>query len=87
VILLRDVRISFHGVDRIPYSEFQSLLESDAVAEVIVRGDTLEGSFKEPRDGKARFTTQKVDADLATDLRKHGITFSSQPESVTWGST
>jgi len=82
VILLRDVWTSFHAVERIPYSEFQKLLADGQVAEVTVRGDTLEGAFKEPHEGKARFATRRVDAELAADLEAHGVAFSSEPESL-----
>ena len=82
VFLLRDLWVSFYGVDRIPYSEFQALLEEDGIAELTVRGDTLEGRFRQARDGRTRFSTQRVDADLAAELEGREITFSSEPESV-----
>jgi cell division protease FtsH len=82
VILLRDLWVSFRTGDRIAYSEFQTLLAEGAVSEVTVRGDTLEGVFAEPREGKTRFTTQRVEPGLAEDLAEHGVTFTSEPESV-----
>jgi len=82
VFLLRDLWTSFHTVERIPYSEFQSLLEQDQIAEVTIRGDTIEGTFKTPREDKLHFRTHRVDPALAVDLEAHGVTFSSEPESV-----
>jgi cell division protease FtsH len=82
VILLRDVWISSHGVERIPYSEFQQRLASGEIASVTVRGGELAGAFKEPHEGKTRFTTRLVDGQLAADLEKHGVEFASEPESL-----
>jgi cell division protease FtsH len=82
VILLRDLWVSFRTVDRIAYSEFQTLLAAGEVAEVTVRGDNLEGSFKQPREGKTRFTTHRVEPGLADALEQHDVKFSSEPESV-----
>jgi len=82
VFLLRDLWVSFQTVERIPYSEFQTLLDRGEVAEVSIRGDAIEGTFKSPRDGKSRFSTHRVDPALAEDLQARGVTFSSEPESV-----
>jgi len=82
VILLRDLWVSYVEIDRIPYSEFQAMLEAGQVAEVTVRGETLEGTFREPRDGKTRFTTHVVDPELAARLEDHEIRFASEPQST-----
>ena len=82
VILLRDLWIGSHGIERIAYSEFQKRLAAGEVAAVTVRGDELEGEFKKPREGKTRFTTRRVDSQLAEDLEAHGVAFSSEPESL-----
>jgi cell division protease FtsH len=81
VFLIRDIWVSYQTVDRIPYSEFQTRLAADEIAEVTVRGNTLEGRFREAQNGKLRFATQRVDADLAAELEKHAVEFSSDPQS------
>jgi len=82
VILLRDLWVAFHGVERIPYSEFQQRLAAGEIANVVVRGDELAGDFKAPHDGKTHFTTRRVDDQLAADLEKHGVAFASEPEGM-----
>jgi cell division protease FtsH len=81
VFMLRDLWVSSQNVDRIPYSEFQTLLGEGQIAEVTVSGNTLEGRFKEPRDGKSHFATQRVDPELAAELAKHDVEFASSPQS------
>jgi cell division protease FtsH len=82
VILLRDLWIASQGIERIAYSEFQNRLAAGEIAAVTVRGDELEGEFKEPHDGKTRFTTRRVDTQLAEDLGAHGVAFASERESL-----
>ena len=53
----------------IPYSAFEVQLEEGKIARVVVQGDQLEGSYKEPVDGHDRFVTQRVDDALAERLR------------------
>src|SRR2546426_10659012 len=73
VILLRDLWVASHGIERIPYSEFQQRLAAGEIANVTARGDELAGEFKAPHEGKTRFTTRRVDRQLAADLAKHGV--------------
>jgi cell division protease FtsH len=83
VILLHDFWVGMTTVDRIPYSEFQELLDKNRVAEVVVQGDTIQGVLKEPReDGKNRFVTNRVDSSLADQLQEKGVTFASRPENT-----
>jgi len=58
----------------IPDSEFQKLVRVDKVAEVVVSQDQLQGELKEPRpDGKKRFVTVRVDAEMAKELDAHKV--------------
>jgi cell division protease FtsH len=81
VILLHDLWVSMRDVERIPYSEFQQLVDQGGVAEIVVQGDVIRGEFKGDREGKKQFVTNHVDADLAETLRDKDIVFSSRPES------
>ena len=65
VILLHDFWVSMRDVERIPYSEFQQLVEEGNVAEVVVQGDVIKGEFKRDREGKKHFVTNQVNAELA----------------------
>jgi cell division protease FtsH len=90
VFLLRDLWVTAQTVEQIPYSRFQELLEQDRVADLVIRGDVIQGTLKEapitPGEesppAKPRFVTRRVDPELASELEKRGITFSSQPENT-----
>jgi cell division protease FtsH len=81
VVVLHDLWVSMRDVERIPYSEFQQLVDQGGVAEIVVQGDVIRGEFKGDREGKKQFVTNHVDADLAETLRDKDIVFSSRPES------
>jgi cell division protease FtsH len=82
VILIHDAWVSMRQVERIPYSEFQKLVEEGRVSEVVVQGDVIRGEFKEAQDGKTQFITNLVDANLAETLQAKDVVFSSKPEST-----
>jgi cell division protease FtsH len=81
VLLLQDLWIRSRAVATIPYSEFQKLVREDKVARVVVMQDRLEGEYKEPVDGKKRFVTSRVDAELAKELDQHGVVYAGRFES------
>ena len=68
VLLLHDLWVGYRSVAHIPYSEFQKLLESDQVSELVVTEDQVRGRLKQPRDGRELFVTNRVPADLAAEL-------------------
>ena len=83
VFLLHDLWVGMTTIDRLPYSEFQKLLEEGRIAEVVIQGDAIQGVLKEPReDGKTRFVTNRVDSSLADQLTEHGVAFASRPQST-----
>ena len=82
VMLLRDTWHQYQTIAPIPYSEFQSLLADGKISEVSISANEVQGKFREPQNGKARFITNRVDLDLAQDLEKYGVTFKGQREST-----
>jgi cell division protease FtsH len=79
---LQEVWTQVRTVELLPYSEFQRLLDEKKISEVVVTHDALSGRFKEPLRGrKTRFTTARVDLDLAARLEKAGVAYSSRIES------
>jgi cell division protease FtsH len=82
VLLLHDAWVSMQQVERIPYSQFQKLVQDGLVAEVVVQGDVIRGEFTEPQQDKGYFITNRVDPSLAEALREKGVVFSSKPEST-----
>jgi len=63
----------------LPYSEFQKLLEQKKISDVVITQDVISGSFAERAPGrKSRFTTVRVEPELAERLERYGIKFSRQ---------
>jgi len=52
-------------VVQIPYSQFETYLDQDMIAEVAVSDRFIQGTFKEPVDGRQMFITTRVERDLA----------------------
>ncbi|MEZ5738311.1 MAG: ATP-dependent zinc metalloprotease FtsH [Burkholderiaceae bacterium] len=63
-------------VERLPYSEFQQLLEAKQIKQATIRDDTIQGRFVAPRNGKELFITNRVDPDFARHLEQYGVEFS-----------
>ena len=79
--LLLQVWEGAEPIATIPYSEFERLLEEGKVKEVVVTDDVLRGELTEPIDGKVRFSTNRVDNDLAETLQGHGVEYSKEQQS------
>ena len=79
--LLLQVWQTYQTVAPIPYSEFEKLLEDGKVKEVVVTDDALRGELTEAIDGKTRFVTNRVDAELAQSLEGHGVEYSKEQQS------
>jgi cell division protease FtsH len=69
-------------VSRIPYSEFETLLEQGRIAEVAVSDRFIQGRFTEAVNGSTGFVTTRVEPDLARALREHGVEVSGRIEST-----
>ncbi len=83
VFLLRDLWVAAGSVERIPYSEFQRLLDEGVVTEVVVQGEVLRGRLAQPSaDGKTEFVTNRVEPGLAGELAAKDVTFASRPQST-----
>ncbi|MDN4517213.1 MULTISPECIES: ATP-dependent zinc metalloprotease FtsH [Mycobacteriaceae] len=80
------------GPTSVPYTEFTTQVEQHNVAEVFARGDTIEGTLREPKpvpgasgEGAGtyqRFTTERptfAQDDLLTQLDQSGATVSATP--------
>ena len=67
----------------IPYSQFQTLLSQGSVDEIFIGANVIQGTLKTPLEGgQKRFTTTRVEPDLAADLAKYGVRFSGVIEST-----
>ena len=80
VLVLQDWWARSQAVATIPFSEFQQLVRTDKVARVVVSQDQITGDLKEPLNGKNRFVTTRVDADVAKELDAHGVVYTGRLE-------
>jgi len=80
VMFVHDLWVGYRQVAVLPYSQFQQLLRDKKVAEVKVGEDRLEGTLKEPLDGKTRFVTNRVGAELAKELDEAAVKYSGTVE-------
>lgn len=69
-------------VAQIPYSQFETYLDQGRIAEVAVSERFIQGTFKEPVDGRPMFITTRVEPNLANQLQEHGVVVTGQIEST-----
>jgi cell division protease FtsH len=82
VLMLQDLWIRGQAVATLPYSKFQQLVREDKVARVLVAEDEITGELREPLDGKKRFSTNRVDPELAKELEGHGVEYAGRFENT-----
>lgn len=71
---------SYGGVDTIPFSQFERLVDAGNVAEVTVGSDTIQGKVKDKLpSGNSAFVTFRVDPALAEKLAEKGVTVRGVP--------
>jgi len=74
VLLFQQFWTSYSQVETIPYSQFETLLDQDKVAEVTVGADSIQGKLSESLpSGKREFFTVRVDPQLAQKLATHHV--------------
>jgi len=82
LLLFQAYWVSYSQVDTIPYSQFESLLDQNKVAEVTVGTDSVQGTLKEALpDGKTQFYAVRVDPQLADKLAGHNVVVNGAPSS------
>ncbi len=63
-------------VQRIPYSEFETLLRDGRVADVVVTRTLVQGTYRDPRpDAPDRFVAMRVDPEIAAALSRHDVRY------------
>lgn len=80
VLLIRDLLVGQGHIKVIPYSEFQSLIEKDAVSDLVVGPTEITGAYKPPveKDAPQHFSTARVEPQIADLLTKRNISFSGK---------
>ena len=81
LLILQYFYIAAQNVASIPYSQFEQLLHDGKVAKVGVSDRYIQGTLKEPLDGKTEFVTTRVDPRFADDLQKYNVTYTGEAES------
>ena len=77
VVVLQSYLREWQQVQPLPYSEFLQELDKRNVKELAVYPDHIEGTLNQPlADGRTRFSTTRVELDLARDLSEYGVRFS-----------
>jgi cell division protease FtsH len=69
-------------IEVVPYSEFEKLLASDKVAEVVVSDQRITGKLKAPENGKTVAIANLVPPEVAERLSKYGVKYTQANEST-----
>jgi len=81
VLAIRDALTGPEHVRTIPYSEFQRLAAEGRVGDLTVGPGRITGSFRDAVEGQPRrFTTIRVEPELAETLAGSGLEFRGEPE-------
>ena len=80
VLLFQQFWSSYSQVDTISYSQFETLLDQNKVADVTIGADSIQGTLKEVLpDGKKEFYAVRVDPQLFDKLAAHQVLVSGAP--------
>lgn len=83
VLVLHSYVQQWQQVEPLPYSEFLHELDKRNVKELAVYPDHIEGTLNQPLpDGRTRFSTTRVELDLARDLSEYGVRFTGVVQST-----
>ena len=86
VITFQQWLIASRQVETIPYSEFQTMLRNEQIAEISITETNIRGRLKSPlSDGRIFIHTVRVDPDFAEDLQEYGVQFTGVVESNVLG--
>ena len=84
ILTLQGVLSQANRIEQIPYSQFQTYLESDRIEEIRVGENRIQGKLKNPQAGETPyFVTTRVDEALAQTLSSHNVRFAGEIEN-TW---
>ncbi len=79
ILFIQDYLVRSASVKVIPYSEFQTLLQQQKLADIVVGPTTITGKYKDPTEAKAPgFSTTRVDSSLVPQLTQANTTFSGE---------
>jgi cell division protease FtsH len=83
ILWIQGLWSSAQQVERISYSEFQQHLRNGKIGRVAIFSNRIDGEFKDPMPGgQTRFTTIRVDPDLARYLAQYNVDVAGAVEST-----
>ncbi len=82
LLVLQYFYVTAQKVASIPYSQFEQLLKDGQIAKVGVSDRYIQGTLKEPLDGKSEFVTTRVDPRFAEELQKYNVTYTGEATST-----
>ena len=82
LLVLQYFYVTAQKVASIPYSQFEQLLKDGQIAKVGVSDRYIQGTLKEPLDGKSEFVTTRVDPRFAEELQKYNVKFTGEATST-----
>ena len=83
VLWARDFWVQHNQVQALPYSELRQQIRADNVASLRVGPHLIEGEFKRALpDGRTRFVSTRVDADLVHELEGHNVRYEGVVENT-----
>lgn len=83
IMAIHDVWVNYNQISHIPYSEFDALLNSGKVKEVVVSDEFIQGTLKTPDEkGRTQFITARVETDLSKLLNQSNVKYSRAVENT-----
>jgi cell division protease FtsH len=83
VIFAHEIWLRMTQIQEIPYSQFQTYLNSGRIQEIRITQNYVHGTLKEVKEGEPKqFLTVRVDKDLADALAAQKVKFAGQIEST-----
>ncbi|ESR24555.1 ATP-dependent zinc metalloprotease FtsH [Lutibaculum baratangense] len=75
LILFQSWYTTSQTVEQIPYSQFLQALQDGRIAQVEIQEERLVGRYREPQAGRSMFVTNRVEPEIAGQLRAHNVEF------------
>jgi cell division protease FtsH len=82
LLVLQYFYVNAEKIATIPYSQFEQLLQEGKIEKVGVSDRYIQGTLKEPLDGKTQFETTRVDPRFAEQLQKYHVTYTGEVAST-----
>ncbi len=83
VLLLQNWLHTVQEVELLPYSKFLAYVRDGQVKEVVVTESYIRGELRTPtEDGRTAFRTNRVDADVVTELEGHDVQITGATENT-----